>query len=188
MAKKTVSIVVPYYEVDLDKPFVLNRLRNSFPPNSFDEFILVWNQAMGYAKAINKGLSLATGDYLCVMNDDLVWEMGSPRDLCKPNTVVSPRINGVSQPFWGCCFCLPRSVYEKVGGLDERYRISYYDDEDYWLTLEQAKIPLLCNEMVDVSHPQGGRTLHSMSDHREFQEENHQKFLAKWGREPNRGH
>jgi len=86
-----------------------------------DEVIIVSNWKEGYAKPINKGLAIAKGDFLIVMNDDLVWDGGSLKRLCDESAVVSPIVNGKSQAFWGCAFCMPRWVYEKTGGLDERY-------------------------------------------------------------------
>jgi O-antigen biosynthesis protein len=182
MQKIKTSIIIPYYESDPDKPYILKRLQNSL--DGYDELILVWNDKMGYAKAINKGLALARGEFLIVMNDDMILEAGKMSDLCDKKAVTSPLVNGKSQAFWGCCFCIPRKIYEEIGGLDERYRISYFDDEDFWFTLKHNGIPHYCNEKVNVLHPDGGRTLHTFPDHQTFFEENKVKFLEKWGKLP----
>ena len=179
-----VSIIVPYYESDPDKPAVLKRLVDSL--EGYDEVIVVWNDKMGYAKPINKGLELAKGDFMIVLNDDLVMDRGgSLRDICDVNYVTSPTIDGIEQDFWGCAFCIPRWVYERVGGLSEIYRISYYDDDDYINELRKAKVPMKCMPYVNFWNKDGGgRTLHTFPDHNEFSEENKQKFIDKWGYEP----
>src|SRR4051812_36851041 len=108
-----ISVVIPYMEVDAGKQEILRRCVQSF--TGADEVIVVWNDRMGYAKPINKGLVLARGDFLVVMNDDLVWHGADLHDLCVPGVVTSPMVNGKIQPFWGCAFCIPREVYARTG-------------------------------------------------------------------------
>lgn len=179
-----VSVIIPYMEINAEKPAVLKRLVDSL--EGYDELLVMGNWREGYAKPINRGLNLATGDFLIVMNDDLVMDKGgSLRDICKPGVVTSPTVDGHEQPFWGCVFCIPREVYEKVGGLDERYRISYFDDDDYINTLRKHRIEMESVPLVNFWNPSGGgTTLHEFPDHNEFFAENKQKFIEKWGYEP----
>lgn len=178
-----VSVIIPYMEINEGKPAVLKRLVDSL--RGYDELVISSNWKEGYAKPINRGLRLAKGDFLVVMNDDIVLSEGSLQDLCDPNYVTSPLIDGREQPFWGCCFCIPRWVYETVGGLDERYRISYFDDDDYINTLRKNDVPMKAVPSVKFLNPSGGgTTLHEFPDHNEFFAENKQKFVEKWGHEP----
>lgn len=181
MAK--ISIIIPYMESDPGKPAVLERLLDSLV--GADEIIVVENWKAGYAVPINFGLSQASGDYLLVLNDDLVLTQGELSELCDPDAVTSPTIDNGVQPFWGCAFMIPRWVYEKVGGLDERYRVSYFDDDDYINELRKAGIPMRCKTTVNFHNADGGgRTLHTFSDHNEFFEENKQRFIEKWHHTP----
>lgn len=182
MKKPKISVVIPYYQSDDGKPAILKRLTDSLVGH--DEIVIVWNDKMGYAPAINKGLENAHGDFFVVMNDDLIQSQGSLKDLCDKKAVTSPLINYEQQDFWGCCFCIPRWVYEKVGGLSEVYRISYYDDDDYINELRKAGVPMKAVTSVNFDHPEGGRTLHTLPDWQEFGEENRLKFIRKWGAEP----
>jgi glycosyltransferase involved in cell wall biosynthesis len=175
------SIIIPYMEITLEKKEILERCIASF--TGADEIIVVENWRQGYAVPINYGLSQATGDFLIVMNDDLIWDGGSLKRLCDETAVTSPRVNGKSQSFWGCAFCLPRWVYEKTGGLDERYTISYFDDDDMWETLKKLDIPHYCIESVNLS-TEGGTTLDKFPDRNAFFEVNKQKFYEKWGKLP----
>ncbi len=178
-----VSIIIPYYESDPGKPEILQRLTDSL--RGYDEIIISSNVKEGYAIPINRGLRAAHGDYLVVMNDDLVLTRGEVRSLCDPNFVTSPIVSGEKQDFWGCCFCLPRWVYERIEGLDERYRISYFDDDDLMNELRNADIPMKAVEEVEVKNVDGGgRTLHTFPDHNEFFIENKQRFIDKWGYDP----
>lgn len=148
-----------------------------------DEFVVVHNMGLGYAKPINLGMKVAHGDFILISNDDMTYDGGSLKRLCDPDFVTSPRVNGKSQPFWGCSFCLPRWVYEKVGGMYEGYRISYFDDDDMIETLKKAGIPMRCVEDVSV-FTEGGRTLEKFPDRNEFFEENRKHFIERWGKEP----
>lgn len=178
-----VSIIIPYYESDPGKPAVLQRLTDSL--KGYDEIVISANIKEGYAIPINRGLRIAHGDYLVVMNDDLILRQGDIRDLCDPNFVTSPIVSGQKQDFWGCCFCLPRWVYEKVGGLWEGYKISYFDDNEYINILRKNNIPMKSVETVHFENVDGGgRTLHTFPDHKDFFEENRQKFVERWGGEP----
>lgn len=178
-----ISVIIPYYESDADKPFVLKTCTDSL--KGYDEIIISSNVREGYAIPINRGLRLAKGDFLIVMNDDLVLTKGSLTDLVNINAVTSPLIDNKSQSFWGCCFCIPRWVYEKVGGLDERYRISYFDDDDYINELRKHDIPMQSVPTVSFENQcGGGRTLHTFDDHDVFFEENKKKFMEKWGYSP----
>ncbi len=174
----TLSCIVPYMEITPEKRDILKRCMDSF--TGANEIIIVSNWREGYAKPINKGLAIAKGDFLVVMNDDLIWDGGSLKRLCDENAVTSPMVNGKSQDFWGCCFCIPRWVYEKIGGLDERYTISYFDDEDYWEALKLNNIPHYCKTEVNVTS-KGGTTLEQFPDRNEFFAENKEKFKEKWG-------
>jgi GT2 family glycosyltransferase len=179
--RPTVSVIIPYMESDPGKPAILRRCVESF--EGAGEVIVVWNDRMGYAKPINKGLALARGDYLVVMNDDLDWCGHDLRRLCDPLAVTSPLVNGKFQAFWGCAFCIPRHVYERTGGLDERYTISYYDDDDYSFTLDKLGIEKR-GININVLHPEPGRTLNIVTKGTGAMEINRQKFLDKWGRLP----
>jgi GT2 family glycosyltransferase len=178
-----VSVVIPFYEVNPQKREVLKECTNSL--KGHDEIIIVWNQRMGYAPSINKGLENSRGDYIVVMNDDVVLMEGDLKQLCIPGTVTSPSFMGKTYPhIWGSCFCIPRSVYERIGGMDERYTISYFDDDDLIFTLIQNAIPMKAVPEVVFDHKHPGLTLDAMPDRNEFFEANKQKFVEKWGRLP----
>lgn len=183
MKKPKISVVIPYMEVDEGKRAVLHRLTKSL--KGHDEIVVVSNWKEGYAVPINKGLAVAQGDYMIVMNDDLVQLEGDLSDLCNPDAVTSPLVDGKAQPFWGCCFCLPRWVYEKTGGLWEGYRVSYFDDDDFINILKMNNVPMKSVASVNFENVDGGgRTLHAFPDHQEFFEENRQKYIERWGGDP----
>lgn len=175
------SVVIPYMEITPEKRDILKRCTDSFI--GANEIIIVSNWREGYAKPINKGLAIAKGDFLVVMNDDLIWDGGSLKRLCDENAVTSPMVNGKSQDFWGCAFCIPRWVYEKIGGLDEGYKISYFEDEHLLVNLMSLGIPTRSVAEVNVT-TKGGTTLEQFPDRDQFFAENKERFVSIWGYEP----
>ena len=176
-----ISVIIPYWESTPEKKAVLSRCTKSLVGH--DEIIIVWNNRMGYAPAINRGLMSARGDFLIVMNDDVVLRSGNLADLCIPDVVTSPLNGDRSYPYiWGSCFCLPRRIYNRLGGLDERYETSYFDDDDLILTLQTMGVPMRTVDSVVFDHPHPGTTLDSLPDRNEFFERNKKRFLEKWGR------
>lgn len=182
--KMKLSVVIPYMETDPEKHKVLERLLDSL--KGVDEILVIENWKDGYAVPINFGLSQASGDFLMVLNDDLVMDKGSDlHDVCDINFVTSPSIDGKEQPFWGCAFCIPRWVYAKVGGLWEGYEVSYFDDDDYIQILKKARVPMKSMPNINFENVDGGgRTLHTFPNHQEFFDRNKQTFIKRWGNTP----
>lgn len=180
---KKISVIIPFYPVDEDKHAILQRCVKSLPEHY--ETIIVWNRKEGMAKAINEGVKCATGDYFLIMNDDVEFKEGDLEKLCVENTVMSPSFNGQTYDFiWGSCFCVPRNVWEDVGGMDDRYTISYFDDDDLIYTLQGKGYEMKSDASVVFDHPEPGRTLEAMPDRDEFFKANQYKFYQKWGRLP----
>lgn len=178
-----ISVIIPFYPVDEEKHTVLQACVTSLPQHH--ETIVVWNRREGYAKAINEGAKCASGDYLLIMNDDVTYLNGNIAELCQEDTIVSPSYNGQLYPFlWGSCFCIPKKVWDDIGGMDERYTISYFDDDDLILTLQEKEYQMRSTARVVFDHPQPGRTLEAMPNRDEFFKANKQRFLDKWGRLP----
>ena len=50
------------------------------------------------------------------------------------------------------CAAMPRSVYERVGGLDERFGLGFFEDDDYCRKVEQASFRIAIAEDVFVHH------------------------------------
>lgn len=80
-----------------------------------------------------------------------------------------------------CCVGMRRTLYERVGPLDERYIPGYFEDFDYSLMARAAGFGLLICESAFVYH-EGGGTFGRMSDaKRQLATRNRGYFLAKHG-------
>lgn len=146
-----------------------------------DEKIVVVNFGMGMGAAINHGLRVSTGDYIIVSNNDCEWGNGDVRSMCDPDSITIPdNMQGQGeQP--RSFYCMPRWVYEKVGGYDERFKVGYWEDDDMIRRWEEAQIPIKMLP-VQVSHPHAGHTLNNHPDRQELFDANRKLFIEKWGR------
>jgi len=149
----------------------------------YDELVLVVNDGIGYGAAFNRAFKYARGEYLVLLSNDVVIRSGTIEDLIDPEAVTCPVVNGKAQEFWGCMFCLPRWVYEKIGGFDERFGIAYFEDDDYIFRLREAGIPMRSVDKVQVEHA-GGVTVKHLGAESHSYYESRQRFIEKWGRTP----
>lgn len=79
------------------------------------------------------------------------------------------------------CVMLRRSVYEKVGSLDESFGLGFFEDDDYCRRVEQAGWHLACAEDVFVHHHLSA-SFNKMGKGREvLLEKNRKIYEAKWG-------
>jgi hypothetical protein len=131
-------------------------------------------------KAINKGFELATGDYMMTLSNDCCWVSGDLKDMCDPTAVVIPdSLPGQEGGNPRCFYCMPRWVYEEVGGYDERFTIGYFEDDDWIHRLHLADIPIRSCSVQGGHVP--GQTLDKLPNRNEVYNENQEKFKAKWG-------
>lgn len=131
---------------------------------------------------INRGLKAATGDFILVMNNDLLPRRGHLTDLCvDENTVGSPMVNAVAQPFHGCAFCIPRRALDVVGYFDTDNFEGYFEDEDYCLRLRRAGFRLQSIPSVSFDHLEGGGSSMSRIDAARLYEQSRTRFFTKWG-------
>lgn len=175
------SVVIPHWPIAPELETYLSACCESLPP--VDEIIIVVNDGIGFAAAVNRGLRIAHGDYIAVVSNDIVWKDGDINDLCIPGKVTSPLMNGERNRhnFWGTFFVLPREVYQKIGPLDERFTLAYYEDDDYIRRLQMEDIEIKCIESCHITS-EGGRTMRLVdyNARHEANVRNKQLFEDKW--------
>jgi O-antigen biosynthesis protein len=81
----------------------------------------------------------------------------------------------------GFCLLMKRAVYEKIGGLDERFGLGLFDDDDLAERARRAGFELAVAHDLFVHHF-GSRTFQGNGiDIGKLLDENAQRFAAKWG-------
>lgn len=171
--KNKISVVVPHVPISEEFEKMLDNCLGSIR-GEYDELILVINNGEGYGKSFNRGFKQATGDYIFAISNDTFLEQGTLGDMCDPNAVTFS-----SSHQWGCFFCLPRWVYEKIGGFDESFGLAYFEDDDYIMRLQDANIPILRVSNVVIDHV-GGATVKGLDKETEASAFGREMFIKKW--------
>jgi len=183
--------------------------------------VLYNEENLGFAAACNRGLSVARGDILVLLNNDTIvpphWLNGLLERLRDPSIgMVGPVTNrcgneaqiDVSYSTYSelvdfsreigrkyknqtlempmlimFCVAFRREVYENIGGLDERYEVGLFEDEDYCIRLGRAGFRMVCAEDVFVHHF-GQASIGKLAGSGEYGDlfhRNRRRFEKKWG-------
>lgn len=109
--------------------------------------MLHWPRPLGYPKAVNLGMSAATGEYVILLNNDTVVLNNTWRDLLVEPLVTNPKagVTGVIKRYqgnkpWVLFFCaaVKREVINKIGLLDETFTPGCGEDIDYCMRAYNA--------------------------------------------------
>ena len=120
---------------------------------------LVWTtEALGYTKATNLGIRQASGDYVVLMNNDLVL-LEQPKDqwLEMLSAPFSEKTTGITGPVkfdWDCggntyeCMAfwlvmMRRELFSEIGTLDEIYSPGMGEDGDFCIRATRAGYSLV---------------------------------------------
>lgn len=133
---------------------------------------------LGYPRAINEGVRLARGEYLCLLNNDAAFTGPWARRLLAAldhGAVVSPLVDNIGQPCqrlghpWApgrlaevgmlffVCVVLRRALFDELGGLDERFGLGNGEDVAFCERVKATGRRLLVEPAVFVTH-QGSAT------------------------------
>lgn len=175
----TVSVIIPHMPGLDGVDSQLNKTLDSL--HGYDELILVVNDGHGFGPSVNVGLRYARGNFLVVMNNDIEFIEGDVRDLsdnrgvCVPVIYPEPRDNNPRS-----IYSMPRWVFDKLGGYDERFKMGYFEDDDFIVRLQEAEIPILLSDRVVVSHLNGGGLTMKQVGEQEWFETNRREFERKY--------
>jgi hypothetical protein len=86
------SVVVPHWSLDGEVDAALGRCLASLPDDC--EKLVIVNEGTGFARNVNLGLRLASGDFVAVVGNDSRVVGGDVYDLCVAGTVASPVVEG----------------------------------------------------------------------------------------------
>ena len=154
---------------------------------------------LGFAVAVNQGISLSTGEYIAVMNDDIEVYEGWWQELmetcgdgisCATETIPGKdheRTTAFKQfDGYGALFMLSRKTYEElsINGklLDEGYGIGMFEDRDLWGRAWEKGKKVVSANLCFVNH-EGSATWKTIEDKEDIYRRNMQKFEDKWGRQ-----
>jgi GT2 family glycosyltransferase len=141
---------------------------------------------LGFSKGNNQGAKMATGEYLCFMNSDIVVGKGWLRELHKTlrmneggavGPLGNPRfgeINGVQIAYnqykgqykedvcvdslVGFCILMKKNLFEEIDGWDEDFTIGNYEDNMLCEKIKNKGYRLYISYKSNVSHDKPSQT------------------------------
>lgn len=143
MQSQKVSLVIPAYYIDESYVAMTERCVASEGGEADELLLQVDERGSGYSKTVNTALEAAQGDILVIGNNDITFHQNWLVELLLPLQAgydistcwssnqpytLEDRIEADAK--FDCLWAMRRAVYEKIGGLDERFR-GYFADTDY---------------------------------------------------------
>lgn len=162
------------------------------------------SENLGFAPAVNQGISIATGDYICLLNNDVIvkknW-ISNMIKILKANedvAIVGPMSQGTFYPqyiedekqlphnikysniLYGFCMVFEKKLIEKIGLFDETFKIGNFEDHDFNERAIKIGKKLLIDGNTFVEH-----VCHASWESKikldYYTLKNKKKFMTKWG-------
>lgn len=225
--KAKVSIVIPVYN-QLEYTMMCIESIKKHTPDELYEFVFVDNGSTdgtkeylaalekttvitnsvnrGVAPAWNQGIRASTGDYIAILNNDIIvppkWLENLISVLEKNPEIyyVSPLYERlemapdyekraaelaekepeiVPDHFIGFCFVMKRQTIREIGLFDEQFEMGWYEDTDYQSRLKKAGHPPVGISNVLIHHFES-KTLWSIPDMYAHTVKNAERYRRKW--------
>lgn len=184
---KRISCLIPLYFCSQDLYSVISRCFDSlhgydldlvvvddYSPLDHDFPVTFRNETnLGFTGTVNKGLELAMGDLIIVMNDDIEMtkECMERFAAMEDNTIYSPADTASSpDDRFGACWGMTRATYEKMGPLDERFK-HFYSDREYYDRAKKLGVSIVKWHDIVLSHPESS-TYKKVDKEKLLQEDN----------------
>jgi len=178
-------------------------------------------QNRGFAEGNNQGFAAARGDFVVMLNNDVIVTSGwldgllDPFDRIPGLGVSAPRSNKVAgdqqlndcayndieamhgyanerrarlrgsgyltDRAIGLCLCIDRRVLNEIGGIDPRFGVGNFEDDDFCMRVRAAGYKIyVCND-VFIHHFGSQSFAANKVDYAATMHENWRKFAQKWG-------
>jgi GT2 family glycosyltransferase/SAM-dependent methyltransferase len=116
----------------------------------------------------------------------IVWQDGTAWNYGKFGDPTAPEYNYVREVDYvsGAALMIQRSVFERLGGFDQRYAPGYWEDTDLGFSVRKLGLRVYYQPRAELVHFEGitaGRS--TKSGMKRFQEINVEKFRDKWKRQ-----
>ena len=176
---------------------------------------------LGFAKGNNQGIFCAKGDYIVLLNNDVVvtdgWltkmltyfqynekvgligprtnkisgiqqmqveydeeDLNAMQEFAKEYSLQNANTYGEVPRLVAFCLLVKKEVIDKIGGLDERFVLGNFEDDDFCLRAIEAGFKLLLANDVFVHHFKSKSFKENKINYHVNFMENRQRFLHKW--------
>jgi GT2 family glycosyltransferase len=161
----------------------------------------------GFAHGCNQGMAAARGTHVVLLNNDVVVTDGwleallaahrrDPRvgisdgryaDLDEMVTFAAERARTYANEVYstnrviGFCMCISRTVVDEVGGIDTRYDIGNFEDDDYCVRVRAAGYRIVVCEDAFIHHFGNVSFKANNIDYTATMQKNWRTFAQRWG-------
>jgi GT2 family glycosyltransferase len=115
----------------------------------------------------------------------IVWSNGDPWNYGREGNPREPRYNYTRQVDYlsGACVMLRKTLWDELGGFDERFVPAYFEDADLAFRVRERGLKTIYTPFSQVIHFEGISSGKSVtSGTKRYQEINRPKFKARWSR------
>ncbi len=200
MTRESLKTIKPYVDelilIDHNSPIGSDWLRDQA------DIYLNNKVAGGYPITASQGMSVATGDVVALLNNDIKFfgDWATPlAELIKDDVaIVHPYCLDWGKPstpgdlvfynkpphegMFFSAFMVNPKIYKELGGWDTDYKFWGYDDWDYYYRTRKAGYNSILTSKAFYWH-KGGATINKIGREK-FEEANRQLFIKKHGRDP----
>ena len=176
------SIIIPSYLINARLVALANKCIASIHKTTKQEYEIIMVESGEYevegadilirlqdqtpfARAVNLGTRVASGEYLVICNNDLElpegWEEAIEEtfesdDNCAIATLQSseenkPEFDEIREDFFGGFWVIHEESFFDIGDLDEQF-VNSFEDADYWLRTRADGAKILKNCKLNVLH------------------------------------
>ena len=129
------------------------------------------------------GAKLVYPDGLLQEAGGIVWKDASAWNYGNRKSPEDPEFNYVKEADYisGACIMVRRTLWEEIGGFDERFAPAYYEDTDLAFEIRKRGCKVMYQPLSVVVHFEGvSNGTDVKSGLKQYQIVNHQKFYEKW--------
>ena len=115
----------------------------------------------------------------------IVWNNGDPWNYGREGNSLEPRFNYTRQVDYlsGACVMLRKTLWDELGGFDERFVPAYFEDADLAFRVRERGLKTVYTPFSQIIHFEGISSGKSVtSGTKRYQEINRPKFKARWSR------
>lgn len=164
--------------------------------------LLQFPEPLGYTRAANEGIKVSRGEYVVLLNNDVVvYDKDWLEKLSEPFVTVTDKgydsdgilrdiyfrksnvgetgallrkshVEGLEDFIIGFCSMIPRKVLNEVGLMDEQFSPGGMDDADLSIRIQRAGYDILPVKL-NLYHPNESSTFHDLDTNQEL-------FGGKW--------
>ncbi len=130
------------------------------------------------------GAKLLNSDGTLQEAGGIIWNDGSGWNYGRGDDPEKPEYNYVREVDYcsGACIMLPKVLWDKIGGFDERYVPAYCEDSDIAFKVRQAGKKVYCQYVSEIIHLEGKSNGTEINQGlKSYQVINNKKLFSKWG-------